>query len=70
MEVANQSDAGLVELAEGVHAFIGEGGNSNAGAFLTPEGWIVLDAQQHVPLAEKFRTALEATGERSFSVSR
>ncbi len=61
------SGAGLITLAEGVHAFIGEGGDSNAGAFLTPEGWIVLDAQQHVPLAEKFRAALEATGERSFS---
>ena len=64
--MAKDCDAGLVTLAEGVHAFIGEGGDSNAGAFLTPEGWIVLDAQQHVPLAEKFRAALEATGERSF----
>ena len=64
--MTHYSDAGLVTLAEGVHAFIGEGGDSNAGAFLTPEGWIVLDAQQHVCLAEKFRAALEATGERSF----
>ena len=64
--MANHSDAGLVQLAEGVHGFIGEGGDSNAGAFHTPEGWIVLDAQQHVPLAEKFRTALENTGMRSF----
>ena len=38
------SDAGLVTLAEGVHAFIGESGDSNAGAFFTPGGWIVLDA--------------------------
>lgn len=66
LKVPNDSDARLVTLAEGVHVFIGEGGDSNAGAFLTPEGWIVLDAQQHVPLAEKFRAELEATGERSF----
>ena len=66
MDITNHSDAGLVQLAEGVHAFIGEGGDSNAGAFHTPEGWIVLDAQQHVPLAEKFRAALEDTGMRSF----
>ena len=57
----NDSGAGLVTLAEGVYAFIGESGDSNAGAFFTPEGWIVLDAQQHVPLAEKFRAELEAT---------
>ena len=29
--MANDSDTGLVTLAEGVHAFIGEGGDSNAG---------------------------------------
>ncbi len=63
--MTHYSDAELVTLAEGVHAFIGEGGDSNAGAFLKPEGWIVLDAQQHVSLAKKFRAALEATGERS-----
>ncbi len=66
LEVANGSGAELITLAEGVHAFIGEGGDSNAGAFSTPQGWIVLDAQQHVPLAEKFRADLEGTGERSF----
>ncbi len=64
--MTNYSDAGLVQLAEGVHAFIGAGGDSNAGAIQTPDGWIVLDAQQHVPLAEKFRAALEDTGLRSF----
>ncbi len=42
--MTNHSDAGLVTLAEGVHAFIGESGDSNAGAFFTPESWIVLDA--------------------------
>jgi glyoxylase-like metal-dependent hydrolase (beta-lactamase superfamily II) len=66
MDMMNSSDAGLVELADGVHAFIGAGGDSNSGAIRTPEGWIVLDAQQHVPLAEKFRAALEDTGPRSF----
>ncbi len=64
--MAKDSDAGLITLAEDVYAFIGEGGDSNAGAFSTSEGWIVLDAQQHIPLAEKFRSALEATGEHSF----
>lgn len=64
--MTTSSEAGLVQLADGVHAFVGAGGDSNAGAIQTPEGWIVLDAQQHIPLARKFRAALEDTGSRAF----
>ena len=43
------SEAQLVTVADGVHAWIGAGGNSNAGAIETPEGVIVIDTQQTVP---------------------
>ncbi|MEE9255570.1 MAG: MBL fold metallo-hydrolase [bacterium] len=52
------TEARLVPLAEGVHAFVGAGGDSNAGAIETPDGLLVIDAQQHVPLARRFRAAL------------
>jgi glyoxylase-like metal-dependent hydrolase (beta-lactamase superfamily II) len=50
--------ANLLRLTDGVYAFIGEGGDSNAGAIETPDGIIVIDAQQHVPLAQAFRNSL------------
>lgn len=54
------SDAAVLrELARGVYAFIGAGGDSNAGAIETPDGILVFDAQQHVRLARKFRSALD-----------
>ncbi len=56
----------LVELAGGVHAFVGEGGDSNAGAIETPEGFLVIDAQQHIPLAKSFRAALEKISSKPF----
>ena len=50
--------AHLRPLAEGVFAWIGARGDSNAGAIDTPEGLLVIDAQQHAGLARRFREAL------------
>jgi cyclase len=50
----------LLTVAEGVHAWIGAGGDSNAGAIETPHGVIAIDAQQYPRLAKQFRTAVEA----------
>jgi cyclase len=50
----------LLTVAEGVHAWIGAGGDSNAGAVETPHGTIAIDAQQYPRLALKFRAAIEA----------
>lgn len=50
----------LVTVAAGVHAWIGAGGDSNAGAIETPDGLLVVDAQQYPRLARQFRDALAA----------
>lgn len=50
----------LLTVAEGVHAWIGAGGDFNAGAIDTPHGIIAIDAQQYPRLARKFRSAIEA----------
>lgn len=53
----------LVQVAKDVYAWIGAGGDSNAGAFVTPQGLVAIDAQQYPRLAQMFRGALtEATG--------
>jgi len=53
----------LVNVAAGVYAWIGAGGDSNAGAIDTPDGLLVVDAQQYPRLARQFRDALHvATG--------
>ncbi|MDP7169191.1 MAG: MBL fold metallo-hydrolase [Nitrospinota bacterium] len=62
----SEQGARLVELGGGVHAFVGEGGDSNAGAIETPEGFLVIDAQQHIPLARAFRAALEGISAKPF----
>jgi glyoxylase-like metal-dependent hydrolase (beta-lactamase superfamily II) len=49
----------LVTVADGVHAWIGAGGDSNAGAVETPDGWLAIDAQQYPRLARAFRAAVE-----------
>ena len=51
----------LRQLAEGVFAWIGAGGDSNAGAIETPDGVIVIDAQQTATLGKNFRQALANT---------
>src|SRR5215210_5892920 len=59
----------LVRVADGVHAWIGAGGDSNAGAIETPQGSLVIDTQQYPRLARQFREALEAsTGKPVHSV--
>ena len=55
------SEAQLKPVGPGVHAWIGAGGDSNAGAIETPLGLIVIDAQQNRALGEKFRGALRAS---------
>jgi len=55
------SEAQLKPVGPGVHAWIGVGGDSNAGAIETPLGLIVVDAQQNRVLGEKFRGALRAS---------
>ncbi len=49
----------LVTIADGVHAWIGAGGDSNAGAVETPQGVVAIDAQQYPRLAKQFRAAIE-----------
>jgi cyclase len=50
----------LLTIAEGVYAWIGAGGDSNAGAIDTPHGLLVIDAQQYPRLARQFRSSIEA----------
>jgi cyclase len=49
----------LLTIADGVYAWIGAGGDSNAGAIETPNGMLAVDAQQYPRLARAFRTAVE-----------
>ena len=51
----------LRSVAAGVHVWIGRGGNSNAGAVETPNGLIVIDAQQSRALGEALRDSLRAS---------
>ena len=57
------NEAHLVTIADGVHAWIGAHGDSNAGAIETPDGLIIVDTQQHQRLGRAFRdAALAKTG--------
>jgi len=58
----------LVTVAPGVHAWIGAGGDSNAGAIETPDGVIVIDAQQYPRLGRMFRNAITATTSKPLRV--
>src|SRR5689334_144483 len=55
-----RTEARLVTVADGVHAWIGAGGDSNAGAIETPNGTIVIDTQQYPRLARELRSAVLA----------
>jgi glyoxylase-like metal-dependent hydrolase (beta-lactamase superfamily II) len=55
-----KSEPRLLTVADGVHAWIGAGGDSNAGAIETPEGVIVIDTQQYPRLARALRAAVAA----------
>jgi cyclase len=50
----------LLTVADGVHAWIGAGGDSNAGAIETPDGLLVIDTQQYPRLARRLRAAVLA----------
>src|ERR1700730_17272023 len=53
----------LVTIADGVHAWIGAGGDSNAGAIETPDGLIIIDTQQYIRMGRAFHdTARAKTG--------
>ena len=59
-----KSEAHLVTVADGVHAWIGAGGDSNAGAIETPHGTIIVDTQQYPRLGRQLRAAaLAKTGQ-------
>src|SRR5215212_7806496 len=57
----NSSEPQLLRVADGVYAWIGAGGDSNAGAIDTPEGMLVVDTQQYPRLARQFRDALQGS---------
>ena len=50
----------LQQVAPNVWAWIGRGGDSNAGVVRTPYGSLVIDAQQSRSLGELFRNAVTA----------
>jgi len=57
------AEAGLDQITDNAFAWIGAGGDSNAGAIVTPHGLLVIDSQQLPDLARRFRSALiERTG--------
>ena len=58
--MTNSTEPQLVTVAPGVHAWIGASGDSNAGAIETPDGLLVIDAQQYPRLARRFRETLAA----------
>ena len=49
----------LKEIGDGVYAWIGVNGDSNAGAVLTSDGMLAIDAQQTKELGRSFRAAIE-----------
>jgi cyclase len=58
------SEPRLVTVADRVHAWIGAGGDSNAGAIETPEGLLIVDTQQYPRLGRALReAALARTGQ-------
>ena len=57
--VRELSEPSLQLIADGVYAWIGVGGDSNAGAVITASGVVAIDAQQTVALGRAFRAALE-----------
>ncbi len=53
------SGASLQQLTENIYAWIGGGGDSNAGAVVTAEGLMAVDAQQTAALGREFRASVE-----------
>jgi glyoxylase-like metal-dependent hydrolase (beta-lactamase superfamily II) len=50
----------LQQLSENTYAWIGAGGDSNAGAVVAADGIIAIDAQQTIALGHEFRTSVES----------
>lgn len=48
----------LLEVADGIFAWIGVAGDSNAGAIETPDGLVFIDSQQHERLGRQLRDAV------------
>ncbi len=48
----------LLEVADGIFAWIGVAGDSNAGAIETPDGLVFIDSQQHERLGRQLRNAV------------
>jgi glyoxylase-like metal-dependent hydrolase (beta-lactamase superfamily II) len=60
------SGPSLQRLSKDVYAWIGAGGDSNAGAVLTKDGLLAIDAQQTPQLGREFRYRIESeTGRRA-----
>jgi cyclase len=50
----------LQKIGNGIYAWIGANGDSNAGAVVTADGLLAIDAQQTRALGSSFRTAIES----------
>jgi cyclase len=57
----DNAGSSLREVAKGVYAWIGANGDSNAGAVVTSEGVVAIDAQQTLTQAKQFRAAIGAS---------
>src|SRR3954465_10737683 len=53
------STPALHKIGNGIYAWIGANGDSNAGAVLTSNGLLAIDAQQTRALGSSFRNAIE-----------
>jgi cyclase len=53
------STPSLQKIGNGIYAWISANGDSNAGAVLTPDGLLAIDAQQTRTLGSSFRSAIE-----------
>ena len=59
------STPALHKIGNGIYAWIGANGDSNAGAVVTPNGLLAIDAQQTRALGSSFRNAIESATERA-----
>lgn len=58
------SQPSLQKIGPSVYAWIGVNGDSNSGAIETPNGFLIVDAQQTVRLAQSLRTNIEKASGR------
>lgn len=62
--MVEQLRASLQQIGPNVYAWIGAGGDSNAGAVASADGIVLVDAQQTLALARQFRGAVERAASR------